>query len=99
MYQEPWSDIKDYPSAHRLALESELKKELSKGHVLFGLHIEVLAKREDNDDILVSTDQGYFIVHLTWSGKQEKEPFPSIDHFESVEKLKIKLASDSDFYS
>ena len=97
MYQEPWLDIEDYPSAHRLALKAELKKELSEGHKLFGLHIEVLAKREDRDDILVSTERGYFIVHLTWSGKQEKEPFPFTEHFESIEKLKIKLASDSEF--
>lgn len=98
MYQEPWSDINEYPSEHKLALKAELNKELSEGHSLSGLDFEVLDKREDRDDILVSTQNGYFVVQLTWSGKNESEPFPFTEGFESMEKLKIKLASDSEYF-
>lgn len=98
MYNEPWSDINDYPVAHCEALVAELNKELPANHMLFGLASKVIAKREDRDDILVSNEQGYFVVHLTWSGKTEQGSFPTFEKFDTLEKLKTKLASDSEFY-
>ena len=98
MYEEPWSDINDYPADHCDALAAELNKELPVNHILYGQASKVLAKREDRDDILVSNNHGYFIVHLTWSGKTEQSSFPSIEKFDTLEKLKIKLASDAEFY-
>ncbi len=98
MYIEPWSDITEYPEGHREALARELEKELEPNHILYGLSSKVLAKREDQDDILVSNDLGYFTIHLTWSGKAEISPFPKSERFDSLEMLKIKLASDSEFY-
>ena len=98
MYKEPWSDIAEYPDSHREALEQELQKEISGDHVLFGLSSRVIAQREDRDDILVKNKSGYFIVHLTWSGKAESNIFPATEQFETLEKLKIKLVSDSEFF-
>ena len=98
MYKEPWSDINGYPESHRETLEQELEKELHTDHILFGLSSRVIAKREDCDDILVSNEQGYFVVHLTWSGKTENKSFPTTEQFDTLEKLKIKLSSDSEFY-
>lgn len=98
MFTEPWSDIVEYPEAHRAALEKELEIELSSGHVLFGLSSSVIAKREDRDDILVRNKLGYFIVHLTWSGKSKNETFPTSEQFETLVELKIKLASDSESF-
>jgi hypothetical protein len=98
MYKEPWSDRAEYPDKHRKALESELRKELKEGHSLFGLSFKIVGKREDEDDVLVSTEQGFFIVHLTWSGKVEPLPFPRTERFETLEKLRTKLAYDSEYY-
>ncbi len=98
MYIEPWSDINEYPEGHREALAFELEKELAQNHILYGLSSKVLAKREDQDEILVSNDLGYFTIHLTWSGNAEISPFPNSEQFETLEMLKIKLASDSEFY-
>ena len=77
LFQEPWSDIGEYPSSHANALTRELKSELALGHPLFGKALDLLAKREDSDDILVSINRDYFIVHLTWSGARK----PSIPNF------------------
>lgn len=95
MFEEPWVDIADYPKDHRVALELELEKEIKNGHILFGLLSKVLAKREDCDVVMVQNERGYFIVHLTWSGKAEKENFPLTEHFETLDSLKVKLAQDT----
>ncbi len=52
MYIEPWSDINDYPEGHQEALACELAKELPESHILYSLASKVLAKREDQDEIL-----------------------------------------------
>ncbi len=98
MYKEPWSDISEYPEKHGEALRSELLREVSESHILHGKEFKVLAKREDCDDILVSMDECYFVVHLTWSGKQENSPYPMTDKFKTMEKLKAKLAQDSECF-
>jgi len=98
MFKEPWSDISGYPEGHQAALEKELERELASGHALFGLNSSVIAKREDCDDILVQNKLGYFVVHLTWSGKTESDTFPASEQFETLEELKIKLASDSEYF-
>ncbi len=98
MYKEPWSDISEYPEKHGEALRSELLREASECHILHGKELKVLAKREDCDHILVSTDEYYFVVHLTWSGKREKPPYPMTDEFKTIEKLKAKLAEDSECF-
>lgn len=98
MFTEPWSDIAEYSKGHKAALEKELEKELSNAHELFGLSSSVIAKREDRDDILVQKKLGYFIVHLTWSGKSENGFFPNSEKFETLEDLKIKLTADSESF-
>lgn len=98
MFTEPWSGISEYPEGHQAALEKELERELSGGHILFGLSSSVIAKREDRDDILIQNELGYFVVHLTWSGKAESDNYPISDLFATLEELRIKLASDSDCF-
>lgn len=95
MYKEPWYDINDYSNEHKEALERELIKELTSVHALFDLNSNVIAKREDRDDILVLNEKGYYIVHLTWSGKPEIDSYPTSFYFETMEDLKTKLHSDS----
>jgi hypothetical protein len=73
----------------RFLLEEELEKELSKGHPLADLPIKIVAKRDDQDDVLVTLGGGengrVAEVHLTWSGRAEADPrWPSTVIFESI---------------
>jgi hypothetical protein len=96
VYLEPWSDINEYPVDHSLAIQTELRKELSIGHMLKELDLEILAKREDRDDILVRSGDNYFIVHLTWSAKTESSPYPATEFFKTEKELETKLMIDSE---
>jgi hypothetical protein len=50
-------------------LNSQLEKEISRGHMLYGKDIKTIARRQDNDDVLFAvfdSDFKYARVHLTW---------------------------------
>ncbi|WP_076589159.1 hypothetical protein [Vibrio ostreicida] len=98
MYIEPWNDIANYPNSYRTAVGAELDREIGCGHVLNKLNFELLAKRDDCDDVLLSSKDRYFIVHLTWSGKAEKKPYPKTDVFDSREELDNKLRLDAKLF-
>lgn len=98
MFKEPWSDISEYPKEHKLALETELKKELGKNHSLLGNSVNLLAKREDRDDLLLKSGSTFYIVHLTWSGSEESAGYPLIDVFETELELEARLAEDSLYF-
>lgn len=51
-------------------LNSQLEREISPGHVLYGKDVKTIARRQDNDDVLFAVfdaDFQYAKVHLTWS--------------------------------
>ncbi|WP_444882635.1 hypothetical protein [Microbulbifer sp. PSTR4-B] len=96
MYKEPWLDINEYGESHGKALQRELFKELSKDHYLHVIELQVLAKREDQDDILLTDQSAFYIVHLTWSGKKEEAPYPRTEKFSTMEELQARLDSDSE---
>jgi hypothetical protein len=80
---EPWYGVED--EGQRMLLEIELEKELSKGHPLWKSSRRVVAKRSDQDDVLVTTENGRVAeVHLTWSRKKEAGQWPSTVVFESI---------------
>ncbi|KJY74755.1 hypothetical protein [Vibrio nigripulchritudo] len=98
MYKEPWFDISEYPEEHKLALETELKKELGSNHSLFGKRVNLLAKREDRDDLLLKSGSTFYIVHLTWIGVEESSGYPLIDAFETELELEVRLTEDSLYF-
>ena len=98
MYIDPWNNIEEYPSHHRNALNVEIRKEIGDGHVLNKLDFDLLAKREDCDDVLVYFKGDFFIVHLTWSGKAEQNPYPKTNVYDSRKKLESKLALDAELF-
>ena len=97
-YREPWFDIAEWPEEHGKAIETELAKEISVGHPLNGVEFQVIAKRSDRDDVLLATNEGFFIVHVTWSRKKEELPFPTSEHFTTSEKLSEKLSENSKLF-
>lgn len=89
---EPWRRVSD--EQQRLNLEAELEKEICEGHVLSGLPRHVLAKRDDQDDVLVSLENGengrVAEVHLTWSSSKEMDTrWPRTLLFNSIGEWRI----------
>ena len=96
---EPWTEIENSAEA----CVSELKKELGKSHVLYGCGAEALARRVDCDDALFKINgkkECLAVVHLTWSGKQEKDArWPSTEIYEDFEEWRSKcLIPDHEDY-
>jgi len=48
-------------------LSDQLQIELNKDHTLKGQIVKTVARRQDNDDVLLEMEEGkYAVVHLTW---------------------------------
>jgi hypothetical protein len=86
-FEKPWLFIES--DVERNHLIEELEKEINPNHVLYGKKSIPIAKREDDDDVIFKISDGsYALVHLTWSGKQEKdERFPFTEIFSSLKNL------------
>src|SRR5690242_16492690 len=92
IWRSPWEPVSG-PTA--VSLQTELARELSPGHALFGVKATVLGKRTDNDEVLLSLVNGpslFAVVHLTWKGQPEPDTqFPAISLFKSAQE---GMASD-----
>jgi hypothetical protein len=53
--------------AHKF--EAELRREVPRGHILYGRTLRAIARRLDQDDVLFQEggDAAMLVVHLTWS--------------------------------
>ena len=59
-------------------LARQLKAELAPAHILRGRAFEVLARRDDADDLLLRLDDGEIAeMHMTWA-RQASETFPGV---------------------
>jgi hypothetical protein len=70
-------------------IEQELARELCSGHVLTGVAVECLARREDCDDIVIrlrNHDSEFAIVHHTWNHETEPD-WPWTTLFASADDL------------
>ena len=86
-FEKPWLFIESEVDRNRLI--EELKREINSNHMLFGKKSIPIAIREDDDDVIFKiSDDSYALVHLTWSGKQEKdERFPFTEIFSTLRDL------------
>lgn len=84
-WPEAWHLIQDVSLQN--SLERELVREIGPNHILFGRSCTVLAKRNDQDDILIELDNHQVCeIHLTWGGKPEADPrWPSASVFASID--------------
>jgi hypothetical protein len=56
---------------------AELCRELPRGHLLYGVPVEVVAHREGTDDILcrhVNDTDRFTVIHLSWLMREEIGP-------------------------
>ena len=67
-FLEPWRQAVP-------GLEAELKNEVGESHPLFGKKAISVARRKDSDDVLfllLDHPSPLAVVHLTWTGRQER---------------------------
>jgi len=81
---EPWYPVSD-PTISA-GLESQLRLEVSKQHVLFGTPVRLVARRSDTDDALFELPDGRVAeVHMTWRKSAEHDPrWPATRLFNSL---------------
>jgi hypothetical protein len=78
--------------------EQELRKEVCPGHVLYRTKIKAIARRTDNDDVLFMLVEkvSYAQVHLTWTGKREKDRrWPHAELFGTWDEWLRRMAEDN----
>jgi hypothetical protein len=97
---EPWYSIADEPEQTE-GLVRELRRELSSGHVLFGLPMRAIARRQDCDDVLFSIEDGTgraAVVHLTWTrSPPESPPWPGSAVYDSLDQwIVLGMQADHD---
>jgi hypothetical protein len=65
-------------------LGDELRKELAKGHGLYGADFRVVARCNICDDVLAELADGQVAqVHLTWCSGADTPPFPLTERWPS----------------
>ncbi|MFD7460499.1 MULTISPECIES: hypothetical protein [unclassified Streptomyces] len=81
----PWWVPDDGNGMH--GFELELQRELSFGHPLHGAKATAVARCEGCDDVLFSVANRPYpraVVHLTWTGREERAPWPMTTPFASL---------------
>jgi hypothetical protein len=100
--KEPWELI---DSSIATSIKTELSEEIDNNkHPLNQVACNPIAKRMDKDEVLLRINPHlceYAIVHLTWSGKQEKGPkWPHVDFFTDIDDLnKERFIPDYEDYN
>ena len=87
-----WSEVTS--ANERRDLEEELARELSPGHVLYGVHATAMGRRWRRDDVLFVLGDGRFAqVHLT-RRQESNRAWPSTDVYDSFEDWKAVPVED-----
>ena len=84
---EPWSEVRDSMSETFLrAWEKQLALETGPGHPLYQMNAKIIGRRFDCDDALFQLEDGRVaMVEMTWSKKQERNPyFPRTHIYDSL---------------
>ena len=77
-FLEPYVDAFDMEDHTIQSLLDELKIELPDNHILKNKPVELIAKKNTNDDIILKLENGSIaVVHLTWSSKKELGSYPT----------------------
>jgi len=95
--KEPW-----YAPSDPGTLERELAAELSPEHVLAGVKVKVIARRQDQDDVLFELLDGsarVAVVHLTYAGRGNSQ-WPRATLFENLEAWRSeRMLPDSEEFN
>jgi hypothetical protein len=83
---EGWSGVEPEQAA---GLGRELRRELSRGHALYGVAASAIAVRYENDDalfVLTGSPHPYAVVHLTWHRENDPQ-WPAFRFFETLDEV------------
>jgi len=81
---------------NRRAVTAETLVELAPGHPLYGCDFELVRRCGACDEVLVRVGEDDFgLVHLTWSGKRERPPYPRYAHTGSFVATETSLDAHS----
>ena len=82
MHELPWGRLEP---ERRNGIETELVREICKGHLLFGNSCVALARRVDCDDVLFEVDgrPAEAVVHLTYAVESDPH-WPATEMFASL---------------
>ncbi|WP_408033167.1 hypothetical protein [Tenacibaculum xiamenense] len=73
----PYWDVIEMEEKNIQALMNELKVELPDDHPLLLQNTELIAKKTNNDDIILELeDKRIAVVHLTWKSEKENNGYP-----------------------
>lgn len=85
--------------AHPDSFAVQLRREVSRGHMLFDRTLEAVAVRDDRDDALFRAPSGeLFVVHLTWRQGAEPPPWPLVVWESSAHTMDEFAAWSVEFY-
>jgi hypothetical protein len=75
-------------------LIAELQREIGPGHDLAGRSVAVVRRCSGCDDVIFRIDDDAFaVVHLTWTGRKERQPGPRTVTFPSFLALESYVDS------
>jgi hypothetical protein len=57
----------------------------------------VIAKALPNDDVIAECEDDVAVVHLTWTQKQERPPWPLTTFMASADEFESHVASEYDW--
>jgi hypothetical protein len=89
---EPWYPVDEFGEEMAIemaaALEKQLRREICKDHVLYGVNVRLMGRRADTDDVLFALSDGRVAeVHLTWRRGTEPDPrWPGTAIFAALEE-------------
>jgi hypothetical protein len=94
VFTDPWIDLRGGGAdeeAQRRELAAELRREVAKGHPLFGQEVAIVARCTARDDVVAATgDNRWVLVHLTWR-RRERPPWPIATFFDTATALEAEL--------
>lgn len=83
-FLEPYCDALDMEEKSISSLIKELKNELPQSHVLYNESYELIARKSNNDDVVLELENGKIaVVHLTWNSKTEADGYPKTRIYEN----------------
>lgn len=85
---DPWWSADGQNAKFHDTFQRQLKLELPRGHVMFGLPTKLIARGEGDDALFQIMDGSgrVAVVHLTWATRREVLPWPATTVFASLEE-------------
>lgn len=84
---EPWWFPENRAEEFNETFTKQLEREVPPGHCMYGLPVRLIARGSGDDSLFAILDGSGRVadVHLTWSKRRERLPWPVTSIFQSLE--------------